>query len=168
MILRRVFQMDQDFDQHKSEGICTIASLQWCKRSLELGRGLQRYSELNLTDHRLNELMVAYRADANDPVKQTATMGLRIQGTGDRAVDTVMHVNQIVINSQSRHAIFWNGHHTMGYAARRRGDAMEYEFFDNEDGLYRANNFVALALTINRRFQDGNYGAVEGVRVVAL
>ena len=45
---------------------------------------------------------------------------------------------------------------------------MEYEFFDNEDGLYRANNFAALALTINRHFQDGNYGAVEGVRVVAL
>ena len=82
--------------------------------------------------------MVVYPADANDPVKQTATMGLRVQGTGDRAVDTVMHVNQIVINSHSRHAIFWNGHHTMGYAARWRGDAMECEFLDNKDGLYRA------------------------------
>ena len=128
MILRRVFQMDQDFDKHKSEGICTIASLQWCKRSLELGRGLKLYSELNLTDHRINELMLAYRADANNPVKQTATMGLRIQGKGDRAVDTVMYVKQIMINGQSRHAIFWNWHHIIGYAARRRGDTMEYEF----------------------------------------
>ena len=37
MILRRVFQMDQDFDQHKRRHMHHY-SLQWCKRSLELLR----------------------------------------------------------------------------------------------------------------------------------
>ena len=124
---------------------------------------LQRYSELNLTDHRLNELMVAYRADANDPFKQTATMGLRVQGTGDRAVDTVMRVNQIVINSQSaRDFLEWAPYHE--YAAHRRDDAMEYGFFDNEDGLYRADNFTHSRLRSTAAFRMETTGRLKAFR----
>lgn len=166
MPVRRIFQTQNNYFQGGAQGICTVASLQWAKRCLELDRGLGSFDELLLTEHQLNALMAVWRTKDNDPVAQTEGMGLRIVG-GDHDVDQFIDV-QAKVNLTNPHVcIFWNHHHTMGYRVSTK-HGRECEFFDIENGLWVADNDLAIRAKVIDIFNVAGYAQIEGMRIVTL
>lgn len=165
-MLRRIFQMQNDYLQGDQQGICTVSSLQWAKRCLQLGRGIGTFDELLLSVHQMNALMAVWRNYDNNPVRQTEGMGLRVVG-GDRAVNQIIDVQRFVNLTAPHICIFWNRHHTMGYrcsTVRSR----ECEYFDIEDGLWLGDNDLEIRHHILQTFQNGHYEPIIGMRIVQL
>ncbi len=171
MPVRKLFSMTNDYMQNNEaadEGICTVASLQWCKKCLEHNRGLGSYAELSLSDHQLNALMALLRHLDDQPGPQTQGMGLRRTNAGDQDISTVAELQTNVANSTSKIAIFWNQYHTMAY---RVGDHSEYEWFDQNFGCWLANNEADM-----KKFMEDEWktkysdpqGAIIGMRVVQI
>ena len=167
MPVRQLFQMQNNFRQRtpNDEGICTVTALQWAKKCLQLNRGIGSYVELGLSDHQRNALMAVWRRYDNQPTQQTAGMGLRIVGT-DRRVNGLRVMQGIVANTAPHVAIFWNSFHTMGYRVGRNNS--EFEWFDNNHGLYLANNADELFQTMNAYMAAHYRETVQGVRVVQI
>ncbi|MGQ1784455.1 hypothetical protein [Saccharicrinis sp. GN24d3] len=154
--------MSNNYFQGAEQGICTVASLQWAKKCLKLGRGLGSFNELQLSGHQMNALMAVWRRYDNSPAAQTLGMGLRIVGN-DRAVNQFIDVQRFVNLSASKTCIFWTHNHTMGYRVSTR-HGRECEFFDIEDGLWVADNDTEI-----RQVVIQNYGAaITGMRIVSL
>jgi hypothetical protein len=158
--------MQNDFDQAGAVGICTVASMQWAKKTLQLRRGLGSYDELSLSDHQLNALMRVWRQYDHDPATQTEGMGLRIVGA-DINVNQMIDVQRHTNLTAPHICIFWNSHHTMGYRAWN-DHGRECEFFDNEDGLWLADNDTDIRATVINRFAAAGYAPIEGMRIVTL
>jgi hypothetical protein len=153
--------MSNQYFQGGSQGICTIASLQWAKKCLQLGRGLGSFQELGLSEHQLNALMAVWRRYDNNPAAQTAGMGLRMIGI-DRQVTQFIDVQRFTNLAASHVCIFWTANHTMGYRVSTQ-HGRECEFFDVEDGLWLADNDADIRQTVIAR-----YGLLSGMRVVSL
>ena len=167
---RRVFQMTNNFTQRDAAtevGICTVASLQWAKTTLQRGRGLGSYMELGLSDHQMNALMAIWRRNDGDPTEQTKGMGLKIVGGADHAVGQMLDVQRITNLTGPHVCIFWNSHHTMGYRVSTK-HGRECEWFDNEDGLWLANNDMDIRTTVLNGFAARGYAPISGMRVVSL
>jgi|GEM_PF-5810318 len=159
---RQIFPMQNNYYQGNAQGICTVASLQWCKKTLERGRGLGNFDELSLSAHQMNALMAVWRRYDNQPAQQTQAMGLRMVGA-EHVVNQFLDVQQIVNLTAPHICIFWTAGHTMGYRVdTRHGRACE--FFDVEDGLYLADNDMDIRATVLANYQ----GLIQGVRVVRL
>lgn len=175
--------------QGKDEGICTIISLQWAKRCLQLHRGIGSQNELIFTDHMLNGLMAVWRKYDNSPHEQTRAMGLNAPG-GDSNTGSVRTMQRRIGASASQIGIFWNSFHTMGYrvgvptvgklalgntpwGAMRRQRAQPatgtvYEWFDANHGLYTSNDAQEM-YRFMRQYMDANYGEpIMGYRIVSL
>jgi hypothetical protein len=153
--------MQNNFNQADSVGICTCASLTWARQTLKRGRGLNQYSELGLDDHTMNAQMAVLRRHDNDPAKQCELAQLQMVG-GDRPISSIDQVTTIVKATAPHVAIFWTRTHTMGYRYAHR----EKEFFDNEQGLFRAGLTKHIAAKMAEIITP--YGPVEGLRVVSL
>lgn len=93
MASRQIFPMANNYFQGAAQGICTVASLQWAKKCLQLGRGLGSFDELGLSVHQMNALMAVWRQYDDDPARQTEGMGLRMVGV-DHAVDQFIDVQR--------------------------------------------------------------------------
>lgn len=139
MPLKTVFQLQNNFvDASYRKGICTAAALQWAKRCLKLGRGLNNRDELGMSDFELQQRMQTVRGYDNDPVRQTEEMGLRIVGGKDVQITTPDEVQAVTASTPPHISIFWNRDHTMGYRFSLKKN--EYDLFDNNFGLYRTNS----------------------------
>ena len=167
MAVRKLFEMQNDFHQKNpnNEGVCTVAALQWAKKCLELDRGIGSYDELGLSDHQLNALMAKWRDYDDRPEQQTAAMGLSAVGD-DQVVSDIGLMQGIFENTAPHIGIFWNSFHTMGYRAGKGG--AEFEWFDNNHGLYVADNAEQLRQEINAYMVNEYQEPIEGVRVVQV
>lgn len=161
MAAKLVFSMQNNFTQNGNVGICTCISLNWAKRCLKNGKGLNNYSELGLSDHTMNAQMAVIRKFDSSPDKQCAFFDLDDVG-GDRNVASVDDVVRITRQTAPNVAIFWSATHTMGY----RYSHNEKDFFDNEEGLFRAKT----STDIKKKMKEitDRYGGVVGMRVVKL
>lgn len=166
MASRRVFNMNNNYFQGAEGGICTVGSLQWAKKCLQLGRGIGGFNELGLSAHQMNALMAVWRREDGNPAAQTQGMGLRMVGV-DRNVNQFIDVQRFTNLTAPHVCIFWNDTHTMGYRVSTR-HGRECEFFDIEDGLWLADNDMDIRQTVVNTFAAGGYGAIEGMRVVTL
>ncbi len=88
MAATQVFPLENAFyqknDPQGSQGICTAVSLFWCRKVLELGRGVDSFDEIGKTRHNLNIIMATLRNLDNNPAKQTERAGLEVVGTTGR------------------------------------------------------------------------------------
>ena len=159
--------MRNNFVQRGEVGICTVASLQWAKQCLRLGRGIGNFDELSLSPHQLNAQMSIFRRFDNNPAAQTNGMGLQIVGA-DHDVSQIVEVQQRVNTTAPGICIFWNSHHTMGYRVATKGGRRECEWFDNEDGLWLADNDADIRQAVIAGFAARGYAPILGMRVVNL
>ena len=167
MAVRQIFPMQNNFRNMREEGICTISSLQWAKRCLELHRGIGEYAELLLSEHQLNALMAVWRRYDNQPVEQTRGMGLRlVREKVITKIQDVQEMHQFVAANAPYIAIFWNSFHTMGYRIGQNGT--EFEWFDKNHGLYVADNFQDLELKMKSYMMMNYKERIIGVRVVQI
>lgn len=162
MASRLLFAMDNNYFQGGRGGICTVASLQWAKKCLQLGRGIGNFSELGLDAHQMNALMAVYRTQDGNPAAQTRGMGLRMVGN-DRPVGQFIDVQRFANLTDPHVCIFWTLHHTMGYRVSTQHNRRECDFFDIENGLWTATNDSDIRETV-----IGMYGGILGMRVVSL
>lgn len=170
MAVRKVFGMQNKIFQRnkKKEGICTAASLQWAKICLTFKRGIGSYNQLQLSDHQINALMHIIREFDTNPVRQTTGMGLKLVGNGDHDILDVEGLHKIISENAPHTGIFWNSFHTMGYRIGQAGNRKEYEWFDNNHGLYLSNDSGEL-LQFMKGYMGSNYGENPcGVRIVSL
>jgi hypothetical protein len=163
---RQIFQMTNNVFQSVEQGICTVASLQWAKKCLQLKRGLGNFQELALSLHQMNALMAVWRKFDHDPAAQTTGMGLRMVGL-DRPVNQFIDVQRFANITNPHICIFWNSHHTMGYRVSTQ-HGRECEFFDIENGLWLAGNDTDIRRTVINTFTRGHYGPIKGMRIVNI
>lgn len=159
---RRIFPMTNAYFQGDKQGICTVASLQWAKKCLQLRRGLGSFQELGLSVHQMNALMAVWRRFDGDPARQTQGMGLRMVGN-DRVVNQFIDVQRFTNLTAPHVCIFWTAGHTMGYRVSTQ-HGRECEFFDIEDGLWLADNDSDIRQTVMAHYR----GRIVGMRVVRL
>lgn len=166
MAAKRIFKMANDFTQFNrgwkgkngAQGICTAASLAWAKKCLE-GRRITSFSSLGVSAHGLNAQMAILRRHDGDPARQTEMAGLEMVGN-DRVINSFDDLAKNVKSTAPHVAIFWTAGHTMGY----RYTHHQKEFFDVEDGLYRAKFTKDIKKKINKEYG----GFLQGMRVVKL
>jgi hypothetical protein len=160
MSVTRVFALHNNYTQSGQQGICTAASLDWCKKTLKAGRGLKAASEL-MDTHTLNAQMAVIRKLDASGADQTDRAGLKSVG-GDRVIASIDDIIKTAKNTPPHVAIFWTSGHTMGYRYAHH----EKEFFDIETGLFRAK----LTDDLKKKMEGiiKTYGPVIGMRVVAL
>lgn len=161
MPVRQIFPMANNFFQGMAQGICTVASLQYARRVLELGRGLGSFDELLLSPHQLNALMAVWRGYDDRPAAQSAAFHLIIVGGGDRPVRDALEMQRITNLTAPHVCIFWTVGHTMGYRVSTR-HGRECEFFDIETGLWLADNDMDIRAQIIHDY------APVGMRVLQL
>ena len=113
MSIRKIFSAKNDYFQGGEGGICTVASLQWAKKCLELGRGLGSFDELALSEHQLNALMAVWRQKDDEPAVQTTGMGLEIVGS-DEVITQFIDVQKKVNLTNPNICIFWDNTHCCG------------------------------------------------------
>ena len=162
MSARLVFPMQNNFDQGGRVGICTCASMQWVKKTLERKRGLGSFDELSLTPHQMNAVMAQLRKQDADPIGQSALVGLEPVGA-DIAVAAVADVIRHTAGTAPHIAIFWTQSHTMGARCGK-----ENEFFDNENGLWLASDADDIRKKMREVFNNGGYGPAIGMRILKL
>jgi hypothetical protein len=160
MSVTRVFALHNNYSQSGQQGICTAASLDWCKKTLRAGRGIRSASEL-MDTHALNAQMAVIRKLDASAADQTDRAGLKAVG-GDRVITSIDDIISTTKNTAPHVAIFWTAGHTMGYRYAHH----EKEFFDIETGLFRAKLTEHLKAKMTEIITP--YGAVVGMRVVAL
>jgi hypothetical protein len=171
MSAKLAFATNNDYTQWKgrkkdgkpwdAQGICTVASLAWAKKSLEKGRGLKTFQELGLDDLTMNAQMAVLRKFDKKPAEQTDMAGLEIIGN-DQTIKSIDDVVQLVKATAPHVAIFWTKDHTMGYRYAHN----EKEFFDIEKGLFRADDTKDIKAKMTEII--GGYGPVIGLRHVKL
>jgi hypothetical protein len=161
MASRRIFAMSNEYWLGAEGGICTVASLHWAKKCLQLGRGIGSFAELAISVHQLNALMAVWRRHDGNPAIQTAGMGLRLVA-GDIPVTQMIDVQRHANLTAPHVCIFWTAGHTMGYRVSTR-NGRECDFFDIETGLWTADNDSDIRQTVLE-----HYPGVVGVRIVTL
>ncbi|HUB48528.1 MAG TPA: hypothetical protein VMB73_26430 [Acetobacteraceae bacterium] len=162
MVARRIFALQNNYRQRNEEGICTAASLFWCRKCLELGRAVNTWDEIGKSDHSLNIIMHTLRTMDNNPVAQTELAGLQSVG-GDRVAGSMEEVMTIIKSSASKIGIFWNGYHTMGY----RYSHHEKDMFDMNYGLFRSKYSKGIEVKYEELYA-GPQDRIRGCRIVAL
>ena len=155
-----VFALHNNYHQSGAQGICTAASLDWCRKTLKLGRSVKSATEL-MSPHALNAQMAVLRRYDAAVDHQTDLAQLEAVG-GDQSIHSIDDVLNTVKGTPPHVAIFWTATHTMGY----RYAHLDKEFFDIETGLFRAK----LTKEIKSKMTDiiSGYGPVVGLRVVRL
>ena len=163
MAVKQIFALTNPYKQNGEEGICTAASLAWCKCCLKLGRGLTSANELRPDARALNAQMAVLRRFDNNPEAQTEMAGLKwVKEFTAHSIDDVIREMKA---SPSHIGIFWNTVHTMGYSYSHN----DKEFFDQNNGLYRAKTSKEIR-GLFRSLGYGNpaWGPVQGGRIVSL
>jgi hypothetical protein len=155
-----VFRLQNNYHQAGAQGICTAASLDWCRKVLKLGRSVENPNEL-MSSHALNAQMAVIRKLDAVGADQTERAGLEAVGP-DRTILTIDEVISAAKATPPHVLIFWTATHTMAY----RYSHLRKEFFDIEAGLFRAK----VTKDIRKKMTDiiGGYGPVRGLRVVRL
>ncbi len=159
--VNRVFRMSNPYSQRngKALGICTAASLNWCKKCLSSSsRRIDRFDQLPGA-HVMNVQMFVVRGLDNDAQAQCDKVGL--VPVLEQTVSSLDEVLQGVKNTAPHVAIFWTDTHTMGY----RYSHHEKEFFDVEQGLFRAKYTDAIKAKIESSYPSNE---IRGYRVVRL
>ncbi len=164
MSAKTIFTLSNNYTQHngKSDGICTAASLAWARSCLKKGSAINSFSEIGINQIALEAQMAVIRKLDNSPTQQTSKAGLRIIQEL-----RVSSIESVITNTKSYFphvAIFWNSFHSMGY----RYSHNEKEFFDMNEGLFRAKTSEEIKTKMEEIFNKKGYGLVEGMRVVAL
>jgi len=156
-----IFSLSNPYNQAngQSQGICTAASLAWCKACLKLGRGVNSWAEVGLDVHLLNIQMATMRKLDSEPRRQTELAGLVPVGP-DKTLADLDTLFRETKNTAPYICIFWTSGHTMGY----RYSHHEKEFFDMEQGLFRAKYTDGIKNEINKNYQN----QVIGMRLVKL
>jgi hypothetical protein len=156
-----IFAMSNDFKQGDAIGICTCISLNWAKKTLQLGRGLKTLSEIGLNGHTMNAQMAVLRKLDNQPAQQCELVGLEMIGN-DMVITTIDDITRLTNATAPHVAILWTQTHTMGY-----GYIGHYHyFFDVEVGMYRSRYVKNIKKTMSDIIN--NYGPVQGLRLVKL
>lgn len=161
MATRKIFSTDNMYWQAGAQGICTAASLAWCRKTLQIGN-VDSFDALGVTDHSLNAQMAVLRRHDGDPVHQSDLAGLRMVGDSEWDIDQVGHVTSLGKDHPNAAVIFWTEGHTMAY----RYQSEQKDFFDIEVGAFRAKLTKDIEATM--REVTANYGPLTGARVVAL
>jgi len=112
-----------------------------------------------MEDFILERQMGAMRWHDSSPEYQTSMARLEIVGT-DRVVTSLDAALNAIKNTVPRIGIFFTGGHTMGY----RYFSGEEEFFDMEQGLFRAGSRKVIKDKIEEKYA----GLVIGCRIVRL
>jgi hypothetical protein len=160
MKARLIFPMSNFFTQirGREQGICTAASLAWCRACLKLSRGVNSFAEIGLTPHILNIQMATLRRYDSRPEEQTEMAQLNTVGPDRRVnLDQMLEVFKTTF---PHIGIFWTHCHTMGYRYAHH----EKEFFDIEEGLFRSKYTEGIKAKIEENYR----GQVIGCRVVRL
>lgn len=160
MTAKQVFPLTNPYtqDSGNSQGICTAASLAWCRACLKKGGAINSWAEMGVSQHLLNIQMRTLRRLDSQPREQTELAGLEPVG-GDHDV-SLIDVIRIIETTAPFIGIFWTVGHTMGYRYAHH----QKEFFDMEQGLYRAKYSAGIRAKIEENYS----GAVIGCRVVRL
>jgi hypothetical protein len=161
MAATEIFKMTNSYTQGKEVGICSCIALNWARRVLKKGSGINAYSEIGLTELTMNAQMAKLRKLDADPDAQSALVDLEPVG-GDQVIASVDDVIRLVKATIPHVAIFWTSTHTMGYRYAHN----EKEFFDNEIGLWRAK--TSKEIKAKMKSVTDTYGGVVGLRVVKL
>jgi hypothetical protein len=156
----KVFSMSNPYTQRNSRalGICTAASLAWCRACLKKGRGITTKAELP-SDHTLNAQMATLRRYDSQPARQAEMAGLEL--VREWTVGSIDEVFQNFKGLPPHTGIFWTLSHTMGYRYAHRNK----EFFDVESGLYRATKTSAIRDQITKDYAPGE---IAGCYIVKL
>lgn len=167
-----LFLLSNNFFQNDAEGICTAASLNWCMRCLKKfknGKSFEvtKEDELVLDSHTLNAQMAVLRRKDNDASDQCALSGLIPVNNSDIGVSSILEAAQKIKNSQSHIGIFWNDYHTMALLYEIDAKGIRIDFFDQNNGVFRATNEQALAAKYKELYPTPQDEAI-GCRPVAL
>ncbi|BBO69298.1 hypothetical protein DSCA_32280 [Desulfosarcina alkanivorans] len=160
MTAKQVFPLTNPYTQDSggSQGICTAASLAWCKAVLKKGSAVNAWAEMGVSEHTLNIQMRTLRRLDSQPREQTELAGLVPVGNDHNA--SLIEVIRIIETTAPFIGIFWTAGHTMGYRYAHH----QKEFFDMEQGLFRAKYTAGVRAKIEEHYA----GAVIGCRVVNL
>jgi hypothetical protein len=161
MPAKEVFPMQNNFYQGDEQGICTVASLTWARKTLQKGLGLKTFTDLGLDAHAMNVQMKVLRKFDNNPAEQCNLAQLEPVGN-DQVIASIDDVVRLVKATAPHVAIFWTATHTMGYRYAHH----EKEFFDIEKGLYRAKYTKDIKAKMTQIISQ--YGPVVGLRLVRL
>ena len=164
MAAKLIFKMSNPNTQHNgsSMGECTAASLAWARRCLKSRGRVNSYNEIGINPIALGAQMSVIRKMDADAGGQTMRTGLKV--VNDYKISSLDDLITYVKLTPPHVAIFWNSFHTMGY----RYSHNEKEFFDLNEGLFRAQTSAEIKDKIKESFRNNNYGSVEGVRIVSL
>jgi hypothetical protein len=162
---QQVFPLDNPYTQHNgvSQGICTAASLAWAKACLRMARGVNSWSEVGVSVHNLNIQMASIRKLDSSPRAQTEMAGLTPVGL-DKVINNLGELFNHVKATGPHIGIFWNSYHTMGY----RYSHHQKDFFDMNNGLYRAKYTEGIQNQIINFYQDAGVHKIIGLRIVKL
>lgn len=164
MAAKKIFGMTNSYAQwgNQAGGICTCISLWWAQKTLKKGRGLSSFHELPDANV-MNAQMSMLRRYDSQPDKQTELVDrLVMNGPSEIPIFSVDDVVQLVKGVYPYVAIFYNDTHTMGYRYAHH----EKEFFDVEEGLFRAK-FTKDILAKMKEITNG-YGPLIALRHVKL
>ena len=161
MAAKLIFSMQNNFTQGNEVGICTCSALTWARKSLQLRRGLKSYTELGLDNHTMNAQMAILRRHDNHPAKQCELSQLEMIGN-DTVIAAIDDIPRLAKATAPHVAIFWTQTHTMGYRYAHN----EKEFFDAEEGLFRAKTTKDIKAKMTQII--AGYGPVQGIRLVKL
>jgi hypothetical protein len=164
MAARLVFSLSNNYTQDNgtSQGICTAASLAWAKACLKKGAAVNSYSELGVNQLALEAQMQVIRKLDSSPLEQTSNAGLGL--IAELSVNSIDEVIRKAKQYPPHVAIFWNSFHTMGY----RYSHNQKEFFDMNEGLFRAKTSDDIKAKMTEIFRSKGYGSVLGMRIVSL
>ena len=164
MSAKLIFPLSNNYSQDggRSQGICTAASMAWAKACLRRNAGVNSYAEIGVNQIGLEAQMAVIRKLDHAPSEQTSKAGLKlVTQINIASIDSLIQKAKAI----SPHvAIFWNSFHTMGYRYAHN----EKEFFDMNEGLFRAKTSAEIKSKIEEVFRRKSYGSVLGMRLVSL
>jgi hypothetical protein len=160
MRVHQVFPMTNNFNQWRRTevGICTAASLAWCKAALKKNGRIHSFADIGISEHVLNIQMSQLRLLDTRPREQTERAGLRM--VSQHATNSLDVMMGAVKRTAPFTAIFWTATHTMGYRYAHH----EKQFFDMEEGLFTSKYSDALKAKIEENYAN----LIIGYRLVAL
>ena len=160
MTAKQIFPLENPYTQDSggSQGICTAASLAWCRACLKKGGSVNSWEEIGVSKHMLNIQMRSLRRLDGSPAEQTEMAQLEPVGNDHNV--TLIEVLRIIETTPPFTGIFWTGGHTMAYRYQHHAK----EFFDMEEGLFRAKYTAGARAKIEENYR----GRVIGCRVVRL
>jgi hypothetical protein len=164
MAVECIFRLSNDYSQDGDVGICTAISFNWAKYTLKKGKGLAKRSDLKLDTHTLNaQMAVIKKLDGQEETNEYLELfGLNFVAGTD--VRNHADIEKFAKDNAPHVAVFWNSHHTMGYNYAH----LAKEFFEPEQGLFRAKLTKDIDAKMQEVFARDNYAVVQHAVVVKL